>query len=58
MADLDPEVQISIIDLAASWVEDTRYTETGQIGAETLIKRRAERFDQAYKAIVKTVASE
>ncbi len=55
LAHLDPSVQIRVIDVAAKWVEDTKYTETGQIGAETLIKRRTERFDQAYKAIAKSV---
>lgn len=55
IAHLDPPVQIRIIDLAAKWVDDTRDTMPSQAGSETLIKRRTERFDQAYKAIAETV---
>lgn len=58
MANLDPQVQIRIIELAEKWVELTRDTVPSQAGSETLITRRAERFDQAYKAIIKTVVSE
>lgn len=55
LAHLDPQVQIRVIDLAAKWVEETKQTSTGQVGQETLIKRRTERFDQAYKALTTTV---
>ena len=55
IAHLDPSVQIRIVDIAAKWVEDTRSRTPGQVGSETLIKRRTERFDQAYKAISETV---
>ncbi len=54
LAHLDPQVQIRVIDLAAKWLEQTT-PHTGQAGQETLIQRRAERFDQAYKAIAKSV---
>ena len=55
LAHVDPQVQIHIIDLASKWVADTRDSTPSGAGSETLIKRRAERFDQAYKAIIKTV---
>ena len=55
LAHLDPAVQIRVIDLAAKWVEDTRDAVPSQAGSATLITRRTERFDQAYKAIAKSV---
>ncbi len=55
LAHLDPQVQIRIIDVAEKWVVDTRESTPSGAGSETLIKRKAERFDQAYKAIIKTV---
>ena len=54
MAVLDPQVQISIIDLAAEWVESLELpTESPQ----ELIKLKAERFDQAYQDLMKTILS-
>lgn len=58
MANLDPQVQIHIMELAAKWVVETRDTTPSQAGSETLIKRRAERFDQAYKAIAKSITED
>ena len=55
LAHLDPSVQIRIIDVATKWVEDTRDSVPSQAGSETLIKRKSERFDQAYKAIAQSV---
>ncbi|MBI2288607.1 MAG: hypothetical protein HYU83_06515 [Chloroflexi bacterium] len=51
---LDPQVQISIIDLAADWVESLELTAKTP---EAVIKLKAERFDQAYQDLVKTVLS-
>lgn len=54
MADkLDPQVQVRIIDLAWEMVKKEQIGDTGKVG----VRRRAELFDQAYKALVKTVAS-
>ena len=52
MANLDPQVQIRAIDLAWRWVENLFQ---GDDTAENMIKEKAKRFDQAYKAIVKTI---
>lgn len=54
-AHLDPQVQITVINLSAKWVEDTRDAVASGVGSETQIKRRTERFAQAYKAIAKSV---
>ena len=51
---LDPQVQICIIDLAAEWVESL---ELNAKSPEELIKLKAERFDQGYQDILKTVLS-
>ncbi len=51
---LDPQVQICIIDLAAEWVESLELTTKSPEG---LIKLKAERFDQAYQDILKTILS-
>ena len=48
---IDPQVQIHIIDLAAKWAEH----KTVPVGREE-ITTRAEYFNHAYKAIVKTVS--
>jgi len=56
MADkLDPQVQIRIIDLAVKWVE---MQGRQRIPPGPSIDILADYFDQAYKAIVKTVAGE
>lgn len=55
---LDPQVQIRIIDLAAKWLEDTRTITPGGTTQKAGIEKRAEAFDQAYKAILKTVQPE
>ena len=52
---LDPQVQISIIDLAAEWVDSL---ELPSKSPGELIKLKAERFDQAYQDLMKTVLSE
>ncbi|MBI4188187.1 MAG: hypothetical protein HY529_03160 [Chloroflexi bacterium] len=51
---LDPQVQISIIELAADWVESL---ELSAKTPEEIIKLKAERFDQAYQDLMKTVLS-
>ena len=51
---LDPQVQISIIDLAAEWVESL---ELPAKSPEQIIKLKAERFDQAYQDLMKTILS-
>ena len=53
MANLDPQVQIRIIDLAAKWAGDIE--QGGMGGRETPINKTAKYFDQAYKAILKTL---
>ncbi|MFC1847661.1 hypothetical protein ACFLW5_02480 [Chloroflexota bacterium] len=51
---LDSDVQICIIDLAAEWVDSLELPEKTP---EQIIKFRAERFDQAYQDIMKTILS-
>ena len=51
MANLDPQVHIRIIDLAAKWAEHKPVP-----AAREEITTRAEYFNHAYKAIVKTVS--
>ena len=51
---LDPQIQICIIDLAAEWVASL---ELPAKSPEELVKLKAERFDQAYQDLVKTVLS-
>ena len=52
MANLDPQVQIRIIDLAEKWAGGV---DVGTSGRENAINLTAKRFDQAYKAIIKTL---
>jgi len=52
---LDPQVQIRIIDLAWEWAKVTLAPRQGPKSWKTRIQARAEGFDEAYKAIVKTV---
>lgn len=49
---LDPQVQIRIIDLANKWSE---LATQSMSSAERMIEEKAKRFDQAYKAITKTL---
>ena len=51
---IDPQVQITIIDLAADWVEAL---ELPAKSPEQMIKLKAERFDQAYQDLMKTIVS-
>jgi hypothetical protein len=51
MAGLDPQVQIRIIELAWKYAENTNKQQGPYAGKTTI-----EIFDEAYKAIVKTVA--
>ncbi|MFC1987029.1 hypothetical protein ACFLVH_00535 [Chloroflexota bacterium] len=51
---LEPQIRISIIDLAAEWVESL---ELPAKSPEQIIKLKAERFDQAYQDLMKTVLS-
>ena len=51
---LDPQIQISIIDLAAEWVDSL---EIPAKTPEQIIKLKAERFDQAYQDLMKTISS-
>jgi hypothetical protein len=55
MADLVPEVQIHLIDLAWKIVETTTRESAGT--RDNVVKERLERFDQAYKAVVKTITA-
>ncbi len=55
MPNLEPEIKIRAIDLADKWV--ARLTPRAKT-QEALIKNLAERFDQAYKAIAETIASQ
>jgi len=52
MADLDPQVQIKLIDVAHSL---TAGITTEERNKESHIKKKASYFDIAYKAMVKTV---
>ena len=55
MANIEPEVKIRLITLAEEMARASLpMTQTGEAG----LKRYLEYFDKAYKAIVKTVASE
>jgi len=49
---LDPQVQIRIIDLANKWTELASQSISK---AESMIEEKARRFDQAYKAMLKTI---
>jgi hypothetical protein len=51
MDKIDPQVQIRIIDLADKWSLTTR----PQAQTESYINAQAKLFDQAYKAIIKTL---
>jgi hypothetical protein len=53
---LTPEVQLRIIDLAWEWVLKSRTSGTILPPSES-IKDMAARFDEAYKAISKTVGA-
>ena len=53
MANLDPQVQIKLIDVASDLISKFGTGESG----ESAIKRKAGYFDTAYKALVKTVES-
>jgi hypothetical protein len=55
MVDLVPEVQIHLIDLAWKIVETTTRESAGT--RDNVVKERLERFDQAYKAVVKTITA-
>lgn len=58
MADIDAQVQIRIIDLSEKWADLAWHTEGSKpIAPEPIIESRAKKFDQAYKAIAKTVTS-
>jgi hypothetical protein len=52
MDKLDPQVQIRIIDLAEKW---TGNVDVGTSGRENAINLTAKYFDQAHKAIIKTL---
>ena len=52
MANIDPQVQIRIIDLAEKWAGEF---DKGA-SREAAIVSYAKYFEQAYKAIIKTVA--
>jgi len=51
------QTQIRAIDLAWEWVK-TYVTSDLPVAPEPIIRELAQRFDQAYKAIVKTLTSE
>lgn len=59
MADnLDPQVQMQIIDLAKEWMKQMRPVFPKSRSIEDAIRARTEVFDKVYKAIVKTIISE
>ena len=53
---MDPEVEIRVIDLADDW--SSVKEPDRDLSAEAIIKERAKRFDQAFKAIIKTLGYE
>jgi len=53
---LDPDVKMQIIDLASEWVK--MKPPAPNATWESTIKILSERFDQAYKALVKTISEE
>lgn len=55
MAELDPQVQIKVMEFAKEWA--TGFIIPSNQAPEAVIRIRAERFDQAYKAIIKTLTS-
>lgn len=55
---IDPQVQMHIIDLAWQWAKETLQPRPGPKTQETRIQARAEGFDMAYRAILKTILSE
>ena len=55
---IDPQVQIHIIDLAWQWAKETLQPRPGPRTQETRIQARAEGFDIAYRAILRTILSE
>lgn len=54
---VDSQVQVRIIDLAWEWAKATMPPARGPRMQETRIEARAKGFDQAYRAILKTVES-
>ena len=52
MANLDPQVQIRILDLAEKGVEATKEVEAGHLSQEARIERRAKAFGTSYTTIV------
>lgn len=53
---MDPQVQIRTIDLASEWIKTYAIRDLPE-APELRIKELAKRFDQAYKAIAKSVIS-
>jgi len=53
---LDPQVQIRLIDLA--WDIAKIVTPISKPSRDDIVKEKAERFDQAYKAVIKTLGYE
>ncbi len=54
---MESQERVRIIDLAWDWVKTYAHGDL-PVATEPKIKAIAERFDQAYKAIVKTITSE
>lgn len=54
---MEVEERVRVIDLAWEWAKTYGLLQLPPNDAEARIKAIAERFDQAYKAIVKTVTS-
>ncbi len=57
MSDLDPQVQIRIIDLAWQML-DKNIVHPGRSNTEVEIRNWTDNFDKVYKALVKTVEPE
>jgi len=55
---LDPQVQIHIINLAWQWTKETLQPRPGPKTQETRLQARADGFDMAYKAILRTILTE
>ena len=55
---MDPQVQIHIIDLAWQWAKETLQPRPGPRTQENRLQARADGFDMAYRAIMRTLQSE
>ena len=54
MADLDPQVQIKLIEISKEWAENVNTFGEWEVAR----KKYVENFDNIYKQLVKTVSAE